>query len=404
MQDDAQTGMSILPGFHAPGSSNHRGPGGLLPLLITIRLVLNTSYRMVYPFLQSFAGGIGVTLQSAALPLTGRSLVGVLGPVFAPIVDRYGRKRGMLLGLGMFTAGVGLVVLWPGYFSFFMALILANLGNQVFLPAMQAYLGDRIPFQKRGRVLALTELAWSLSFLSLLPLSFLIGRFGWVAPFWMLAGLGGLAILLLAWKVPPDHPHPSQQPGFIWGRLREVITSPAARTALLFGFSITLGNEVINVAFGVWLGDAFELKITALGLSALVIGAAELCGEAATAWLVDRVGKKRAVRTGAIFTALAAVLLPWLGQTLWGAMLGLFLFYLGFEFTLVSYIPVMTEVIPEARATMMAANLASNSLGRALGAQLGLLLYSTGFGLNGIAAMLLYGLALLVLPRIRVKE
>jgi len=167
---------------------------------------------------------------------------------------------------------------------------------------------------------------------------------------------------------------------------------------------ITLANEVVNLIFGVWIGDTFQLEIATLGLAATVIGLAELGGEGATAALVDRIGKKRAVRGGIIFTSLAALGLPLLGQSLPGALVGLFLFYLGFEFTIVSYIPLMTEVLPEARATLMAANLAAFSLGRALGALAGPWLYATGFGANALAALAFNGLALLALSRVRVEE
>jgi predicted MFS family arabinose efflux permease len=378
-------------------------PPGLIILFILTRMVTNATYRMIYPFLGVLAGGMGVSIQTASLSLTGRSLAGALTPLLAPVADRYGRKTGMLLGLTLFCLGTGLVAAWPSFPAFFAALILANLGNQVFLPSMQAYLGDRVPFQRRGRVLALTELSWSLSFILLVPLAgFLIARAGWVAPFWMLFLLGVAALVVLALRVPSDRPQVGAKPAAMWSALRQVADSPAARIALGFNLLITTGNEVVNLVFGVWMRDSFQLHIAALGLAATVIGLAELGGESATAVLVDRIGKKRALLIGVIFTSLAALALPLLGQNLTGALVGLFLFYLGFEFTLVSYIPLATEVMPEARATLMAANIAASSLGRAAGAFLGAWLYTFGFGANAIFALFLNGLALLALSQIRV--
>lgn len=376
-----------------------------LLLFISSRLVMNTAYRMIYPFLSVFAAGMGISLQTAVLPLTGRSLVGALGPLLAPVADRYGRKTGMLLGLGLFSLGVGLVAAWPTFPAFFLALVLGNLGNMVFLPAMQAYLGDRIPYERRGRTLALTEMSWSISFILLVPLAgLLIGRLGWPTPFWLLLGGGLLSLILIAWRVPRDRPHVTPQGNAIWHNLRRVVTSPSPRLALLFSFAITTANEVVNLVFGAWMGDAFHLEIAVLGLAATVIGIAELSGESATALLVDRIGKKRAVRAGLVITSLAALSLPVLGGSLVGALAGLFLFYLGFEFTLVSFIPMMTEVLPEARATLMSVNLTAFSLGRALGALLGSWLFTFGFGANALAALLLNALAMLALSRLRGAE
>ncbi len=370
-------------------------------LFVVVRVVINAAYRMVYPFLRAFASGMGIPLEMAALSLTGRSLVGALGPLFAPVADRRGRKAGMLLGLALFCLGTGLVAAWPSFPTFFVALLLANLGNQVFLPAMQAYLGDRVVYQRRGRILAFTEMSWSLSFILLVPLAgLLLARLGWVAPFWMLLGLGLAGLALVAMWVPLDRPHPGIQQEAIWQSLGQVLASQTARFALLFSLVITLANEVVNLVFGVWMSDTFHLEIAALGLAATVIGLAELSGEAATAGLVDRMGKKRAVRAGIAIASLAALALPLVGRNLWGALFGLFLFYLGFEFTIVSYIPLMTEVLPRARATLMAANLAAFSLGRALGALVGPWLYGYGFVANTLVALVLNGLALLVLSRV----
>ena len=64
---------------------------------------------MVYPFLSIFARGLGVDISTMSLLMTARSLIGVTSPLFAPIADRRGRKFGMLLGVIIFTLGVGLV-------------------------------------------------------------------------------------------------------------------------------------------------------------------------------------------------------------------------------------------------------------------------------------------------------
>jgi predicted MFS family arabinose efflux permease len=65
---------------------------------------------------------------------------------------------------------------------------------------------------------------------------------------------------------------------------------------------------------------------------------------------------------------------------------------------------MMTEVLPQARATLMATNLAASSLGRALGAIAGPWLYLMGFGANALVALGINGLALLALSRVHVDE
>jgi predicted MFS family arabinose efflux permease len=252
------------------------------------------------------------------------------------------------------------------------------LGKDVFDPAMQAYLGDRVAYERRGRVIAITELSWSLGFILGVPLmGLLIARRGWAAPFPVLALLALAAIAMLAWLVPRDAPHPSNQNG-LWSNLRSVLTSRLALTGLAMCLLLSAANEMVSLVFGAWMEISFSLKIAALGAASAVIGFAELGGEALTATLTDRIGKARAVAAGVILNILAGLALPFLGSSQAGAFVGLFLFFLTFEFAIVSSISLMTEVFPPARATLMASNLAAHSLGRALGALLTAPLFALG--------------------------
>lgn len=157
-----------------------------------IRTIFNTLHRMVYPFLAVFARGLGVDLSAMSYALTARSLVGTFGPFAAAVADRRGRRFGMLLGLGLFTLGAALVVFWPVFPSLAAGITLSTLGKYLFDPSMQAYLGDRVPYARRGRTIAVTEFGWSLAFVVGVPLmGFLIARRGWMAPFPLMTVLGG---------------------------------------------------------------------------------------------------------------------------------------------------------------------------------------------------------------------
>ncbi|HJW91387.1 MAG TPA: MFS transporter [Anaerolineales bacterium] len=377
---------------------------------VVTRTVLNTMHRMVYPFLPAIGRGLGVDLAALSLALTLRSLIGVFGPVMASVADSRGRKAGMLLGLVMFTLGVTLVAIWPIYPVFLLTLSLALLGKYIFDPAMQAYLGDRVLYQRRGLVLAVTELGWSSSFIAGVPImGLLITRFGWSGPFPVLAFLGLLVVGLLGWMLPRDPAPADGRPGML-ANFRSVLNYRPALMGLWMGLLLSAANEVVNLVFGVWMEDAFGLKIAALGAASAVIGLSELGGESLAGGLTDRLGKPLALSAGILLNCLAALALPFMGQTLFGALAGLFLFYITFEFTLVSSIPLMTEILPSARATLMAGNVAALSLGRALGALIASPLYAMGlpdllpaFMPNVLAAVLFNLLALTALSRLLIE-
>jgi predicted MFS family arabinose efflux permease len=91
-------------------------------------------------------------------------------------------------------------------------------------------------------------------------------------------------------------------------------------------------------------------------------------------------------------------LLPWLGRTLPGALLGLFITFLCFEFTIVTFMSLATEILPSARATMMSGQLAAGSFGRFIGVTIGGLVWAVG-GLtaNCIVSAIIASAAVLVL-------
>lgn len=354
-----------------------------LVVFMFLRTILNTMHRMVYPFLAVFARGLGVDFVTLSFVVTARSFFGIFAPVFGSIADHRGRRFGMLSGIFLFTAGMGLVAFIPNFITFSIAVLLAILGKYLFDPSMQAYFGDRIPYEKRGTALAVTEVAWSLAFIAGVPLAgYLIATYGWNAPFPLLAGLG-LGMFAVAWWMIPRTP-PSNATNESAKKFRAVLTSIPALAGISIALWASAANELVNLIFGVWLEDSFGLKIAALAGASAVIGISELGGEGLVALTTDRLGKPRALVLGLTGNALAALLLPIVGTTELGALVGLFLFYITFEYVMVSHIPLMTEVMPGARATLLSFNLMGHSLGRMIGALLATYVYQK-FGFLPVA-------------------
>ena len=373
-------------------------------LLTLTRLVINTSIRMVYPFLAIFASGMNVEIGLISLALAISMATSAVGPFLAPIADRRGRKTGMLIGLVIYLAGTLLAGLWPGYPTFFLSILLGNLGNNVFVPALQAYLGDHTPYEKRGLYLAIAEVPWALSFILLIPLAgLIIEKVAWYAPFWFLSALVLVMIGLIVWLIPNEIPREPETVA-IFGDIKKVLTYGPALIGMLMGLLIIIGNEVVNVVFGVWIQDSFGLQIAALSAASAIIGFSELAGEGITAFLADRLGKEKTIGLGLAASSLFMLTLPWLSKSLVGALIWLFLFYFTFEVIIVSTLPMMTEVVPQARATMMALFIAALSMGRAVGDVLAPVLYRGGFWFNAGAAVLLNILAAIALSRIKLPK
>jgi len=283
------------------------------------RLLMNTSRRFVYPFAPELGRGLGVPLTSITSLVAINQLTGILSPFFGPLSDRWGYRVMMLLGLGVLAAGMLAGGILPFYGVVLLALFLAGVGNSIFTPAIGAYVGENVPYERRGLVIGLMEIGWAGSSLIGIPVAgFFIAEFGWRAPFFILGGLGLLGVALLGFLIPKEQHHAYQSPTLVnfrqaWIQLRR---EKAAMGILAYGFFFSMANDSLFVVYGAWLEDSFALGLVSLGLATTVIGVAELFGEVLTATVADRLGLKRAVVIGLILTSLSYLLLPVIGQTL----------------------------------------------------------------------------------------
>ncbi len=374
-------------------------------ILFTLsRTIVNTSYRMVYPFLPVFAQGLGVDPASLGMALSIRSFLGIFGPFLATVADTHNRKTGILLGLGLFTLGSGLVILWPVFWVFILGASLVILGNGVFIPSINAYLGDHIPYEKRGRVLAITEVSWALAFILGIPaVRSLLETYSWLTPFILFTLFGVTLFIILAVLLPRQKVVQTKE-NTLWRNLGRILRTWPALAGLLTGILFTAANEVVNLIFGLWIEGQFGLDFTALTAASIVIGLSELGGEGVTGLWLDAVGKRRMIWIFLGINSVAALLLPLTNGSLGWAMAGLGAFYITFEIVFVSALTLMSEVVPEARATILAATVAGFQLGRMFGDLIAPGLFGISFWASCLTAVGLNLLAGLLLTQVRINR
>ncbi len=365
----------------------------LTAVVITVtvcRLAVNMTRRFSYPFVPVISDGLGVTAGSVQSAIAAQSGIGIASPLFGPFSEQYGRKRVMVGALVAMTATAAVGAIWPTFAIFALALLIFGVGKMIYDPVMQAYLGDQIPYQRRGLALGFTELSWAGALIVIAPLAgVLLVSAGLRGVMAFLALALGLAVVALQRILPPDHPtEPSRARSPSWHILRR---SPAGLAALAYSFAIVSANEIFFINYGLWMDESFDLAVAALGTVTVVIAAAEVVGEFLVIGLADRLGKRRLAMVGAGLSAVGYFLLPQISFSLPLALFGLFLLFVCVETAIVASIPLFTEILPEARAVMMSGNVSAHAVGRLVGALIGGGLYAlTGdFVMMGAVSMAL---------------
>jgi len=347
------------------------------------RLVLNTSKRFAYPFAPVLSRGLGVSLTAITSLIAVNQFTALLGLLVGPLSDRWGYRKMMVAGMAMLGTGMLAAAFFPFYAVVLLALFLAGLGKSVLDPAVQAWAGSRVPYERRALVIGILETAWAASTLIGIPLvAVIIDRFGWQSPFLVMGLLGIVGAVTLFVIIPREKASSSFGQTVSWssylGTYAQLAGNKAALGALGYAFFISAGNDNLFVVYGAWLEKSFGLGLVALGMGTSLIGLAELLGEGLTAAVSDRLGLKRALFWGLGLTSLSYFVLPFLEGALPAALTGIALIFLTFEFTMVTSFSLSTEILPAARATMMASFLATAGLGRVLGAVMGGFVWQAG--------------------------
>ena len=349
-----------------------------LPIIFIARTTINTVLRIIYPFLPSIARGLGISLAAASRLITLRMVGGMAAPVLGLLADRYGRRRVMEAALILFAlasvlmAGVGTLP------AAAIAFVLYGFAKALYDPAVHAYIGDQVPYHKRGRAVGVIELTWSSAWLIGVPATgFLIERFGWRAPWAVLIAFGLFGLVLTRAGLPavPRSASDAHGEAFLASLVatwRDLLRRRSVLALLATGFLLTLAVEIPFIVYGAWLETAFGLSLSTLGLASTVVGLAEATAELGTTVITDRLGKRRSVLAGLLGLAAGLVALPYLSRLgLAGALAGVTLLLLNFEFGIVSLMPMTTELAPEARASLVALNVTAWSTSRVVAALIG---------------------------------
>jgi len=349
--------------------------------LVLLRAAMDAAYRAPLPFLVYVAAAFGADPAQAGWLAVALSAAGLVAPVIGVLEGWLGRRMTTILAAGGFIATCGLMPFAPGYSAVLILYLVLGVTKALFTPQVQAFIGDAVPYQRRGTAIGFVELSWALGWIVGVPVfGFLIERATWWAPFiaFGLAGLVGLWLVLRFALVRRVSPRPAAVRLRDAGSMRRVWTTPAAVLLLVFGLLISFSSQLATLTYAPWLAAQFALGPAQLGLVSIVLGVADVVAEVGTIALVDRIGKRRSV-LGATALYAASFMLVVLGGGLAPAMAALFLL---FEYALVASLAVVSEAVPDARTAMGGFVVATHSLGRIVASLVALPLFSLA-GLGG---------------------
>lgn len=378
----------------APSSQTSRGfslPLALLALVVG-RLAGDMALRSPIPFLGDIAAALGQRQQDTSWLATAATLATLLAPFTGVLSARFGQRTMIFVPLSIFVIVCAVLPLTANFTVVLGLFVLMGMAKAMFDPQVQAFIGEHVPYARRGTIIGIVELSWAMSWAIGVPMfGLLLSRVAWWAPFWVIGIVALIGIVLLRKYMPITRPvaqsTATPSTGFSLTAWRTMFATPGARYVILYGITLFVAAQIPYMVYPVWFKQRFGLSVETLGYVSIALSIADLVAEVLTIFLVDRLGKQFSVRVAAVGCALSFIAFWAFSASLPGMVLALCMIYLCFEFTLVASLPVASEMVPTARSTMMGFATASAGIGRIIGAQIALPLFGPEFDRLGLVTL-----------------
>lgn len=371
-------------------------PLALVALAISA-FAIGTTEFIVTGLLPQIAGDLTVDIPTAGLLVTGYALgVAVGAPLLTAAATRM-RRKPVLLGLmALFIAGNVVSALAADYGLMMAGRIIASLCHGAFFGVGSVVAAGLVAPQRRAAAIAMMFTGLTLANVLGVPLGTAVGQaFGWRVTFWVVAVLGIISAIGIVALVPNKPADPG-------ANLRaELATFRRPQVWLALGMT-ALGFGGVFASFTYVAPMMTELAgypTSAITWLVLLFGAGLVAGNLVGAKAADRA----LMPTLLVLLAVLAAVLAVFSITVHNAVAAaITLFAVGF-FAFATVPGLQSRVMDAAGSTgtlASAANIAAFNLGNALGAWLGGLTISAGFGFAApnlaAAAMAVGGLVIAI--------
>ena len=337
-------------------------------LITASRLACSTAFRFAPPFLAIIARGLHASLSEIGAALAITEFGGLLNPLAGRLLERWSRRNAMVAGLAAVSAACIGAAMTPNLLGFAIAVAILIPANNLFVISVNSWLAERVPYERLSRVVGVVELSWAGALLTGVPILGLVSavsswRGGYVG-----ASLFSLAMAVILFRrLPHDTAH------HLARRSAAAAAAPQDRSWVVAALPYLLGSLLLMsaaqtafVTFGSWLKDDFGFSTTQLSAFAFAMGIGELTASSAVVRFTDRIGKRRAMILGtALIVPAGALLALGLSNHLGTGLPLLIVYILGFEFAIVSSLPLATSLVPGRPSTGVGLSFGAGTVARA---------------------------------------
>ncbi|MET3997239.1 DHA1 family inner membrane transport protein [Bradyrhizobium sp. S3.9.2] len=368
--------------------------------LAVATFAIGTTEFVVVGLIPGIAADLSVSLPSAGLLVSLYALSITLGtPIFSALTGSLARRELAIALMVVFTACNLSAALAPGYGTLLLSRIVMAVAHGVFFGVGAACATSLVSRSRSGGAIAVMMGGLTIAMVIGVPLGSWIGQlFNWRTPFFVVAGMGTVAVIGLIWLLP--HEIHYQPPAPFLTQLSLLGNRRLATMYLLtaIGFGSTF---VVFTFLSPLLTNVTGVRKETVNIALLLFGAATVVGNLSGGMLSDALGTRKAMLLLLCGLIVSFALIPvavhneaaiFAAITVWGV----------FAFAIppvmqAGVVATAEQVAPNALATASGLNIAAFNLGISSGSFLGgLLLRDAGLLATPYASIAMAAGALLI--------
>jgi predicted MFS family arabinose efflux permease len=333
----------------------------LLLTLAGIQFSHILDFMIMMPLGPILIKAFGIGTHEFGLLVASYSFSAALSGLFAAtFIDRFERKRLLLIMFALFGLATLACGLAPGYATLFIARGLAGAFGGVLGAMVQTIVGDVIPFARRAKAGGIVSTAFSFSTIAGVPLSlWLANHFQWRAPFILIAILTGLFVIVGARILPELRYHISDKKrAHPLSAMFEVLRDPNHLRALLFSALIIFSGFTVIPYITIYAVGNVGISIHDIPFIYFTGGAATLLTARLIGHSADLSGKVKIYRLVAFAALLPLFVVTNIGRVpLWIWLICTTTFFVLVSGRMIPAMAIITSAAqPKLRGTFMSLN------------------------------------------------
>lgn len=216
-------------------------------------------YMLTLPALFIFLNrDLGISFTALGVMLSARYVATGMAQVpMGFMVDKYGAKPVLMMGIFVMVTAFGLMAMAPNYWVLLLLVVIGGIGDAVFHPADYAILNGSVSSARMGRAFSVHTFSGHLGFAAApVAITFLSTQFDWRIALWVVAGFGYAILLLLLsqWsslkddRIAPKKKKDGEKAETAGDHARLLLSRPVLVLFSFFAMSTLAGNGLHSFA------------------------------------------------------------------------------------------------------------------------------------------------------------